>query len=133
MVYQTFESSVVDVPIPCLFPVVHTEPPPGAPGASAARRPWPAQPRRARSTTHGLRPGQPAERFRVNRLVIKNLIACQEQVTYIRHSCTHTRPHSGSSGVYCCCKHGCQQRGKANHETRDTTNTHLRSGCTLDL
>src|SRR2546430_4682939 len=36
MVYQTFEAAVVDVPRPCLAPVVQAEAMPGAPGASAA-------------------------------------------------------------------------------------------------
>src|SRR5512135_3102298 len=36
IVYQTFDVPVVDVPRPCLAPVVHAAPTPGAPGACAA-------------------------------------------------------------------------------------------------
>src|SRR5215471_1940715 len=35
-VYQTFDAAVVDVPSPCLAPVVQADAMPGAPGASAA-------------------------------------------------------------------------------------------------
>src|SRR5438270_14036737 len=38
IVYQTFEAPVVEVPRPCLAPVVQLERMPGAPGASPAAR-----------------------------------------------------------------------------------------------